>query len=107
MYILTGLTPAKIVADLEACADVLRAKGADVKVILYDPNDFNSAKTLLLPEFPTLDVIEIGAGVRTIPKFLIYFENLVNFIHEAAPKTTKVCFNTNPSDCVSAIERWL
>lgn len=102
-----GLTPQKIVDGLEAHADMLRAKGAEVKVLLYDPNDFSSVERIVLPELARCDVFEIGAGVRNIPTYLLYFEQLVNFIHEHAPKTTKICFNTKPDDTCAAIERWL
>lgn len=101
-----GLTPQKIRADLEAHAEILRNKGVDAKVYLYDPNDFSTTEELK-NDLPNLDVVEIGAGVRTIPVYLLYFEKLINLLHEHAPPATKICFNTSPGDTVSAIERWL
>lgn len=101
-----GLTPEKIRNDLEAHAEILRGKGVDAKVYLYDPADFSTTDELK-NDLVHLDVVEIGAGVRTIPTFLLYFEKLVNMIHEHAPSQTKICFNTSPADTVSAIERWL
>jgi hypothetical protein len=47
------------------------------------------------------DCILIGAGVRTIPKYFILFEKLINVVHEHAPQA-KLCFNTKPSDTAEA-----
>ncbi len=101
-----GLTPQKIRDGLEAHADILRNKGIDAKVYLYDPDDFSSTEELK-NDLPFMDVVEIGAGVRTIPIYLLYFEKIVNLVHEFAPPSAKICFNTTPADTVPAIERWL
>jgi hypothetical protein len=50
--------------------------------------------------------ILIGAGVRTIPKYFILFEKLINVVHEHAPQA-KLCFNTKPSDTAEAVQRWV
>lgn len=54
------------------------------------------------------DCIMIGAGVRTgrFLKHTVMFEKIINTIHQKAPPSSKICFNTNPSDTVEAVLRW-
>jgi protein-L-isoaspartate O-methyltransferase len=53
------------------------------------------------------DCIMIGAGVRTLPQHTVMFEKIINTIHQKAPLSSKICFNTNPSDTVQAVLRWV
>jgi protein-L-isoaspartate O-methyltransferase len=53
------------------------------------------------------DCIMIGAGVRAIPQHTHLFEKIINTIHQKAPPSSKICFNTNPSDTVEALLRWM
>ncbi|MGZ3865183.1 MAG: hypothetical protein ACXVNR_01925, partial [Bacteroidia bacterium] len=50
------------------------------------------------------DIVLIGAGIRVPEKNFLLFEELLNTIHEHAPKA-KICFNTNPGDTIAAVER--
>lgn len=52
------------------------------------------------------DCILIGAGARTIPQHTLVFEKIMNTIHQKAPPSSKICFNTNPADTVEAVLRW-
>ena len=52
------------------------------------------------------DVILIGAGVRTVPAYFALFEQLVNIVHEHAPRA-RICFNTRPDDSQEAVLRWI
>jgi hypothetical protein len=52
------------------------------------------------------DCVLIGAGVRAAPGNFILFEKRVNVVHEHAPNS-KICFNTNPSDTLDALQRWI
>jgi len=52
------------------------------------------------------DCILIGAGVRTVPVYLILFDKLINVVHQNAPKA-KLCFNTKPSDTTEDVQRWV
>jgi len=52
------------------------------------------------------DCIMIGAGVRTMPQRTVMFEKIINTIHQKAPPSSKICFDTNPSDAVEAVLRW-
>jgi hypothetical protein len=102
-----GLTPEMIRADLEEHANQLRSVGVDARVYYFDPSDFSStaqfAEDLRALNF---NVVEIGAGIRKLPPFLVYFEQLVNLVHANAP-STKFCFNNQPDDTATAILRWL
>jgi hypothetical protein len=51
------------------------------------------------------DCIMVGAGVRILPQHTILFEKIINAIHQKTPPSSKICFNTNPSDTVEAVLR--
>jgi hypothetical protein len=53
------------------------------------------------------DCIMVGAGVRTLPQHTVMFEKLINAIHQKAPPSSKICFNTDPGDTVEAVLRWV
>jgi|ERR671922_706046 hypothetical protein len=53
------------------------------------------------------DCIMIGAGVRMLPQNTILFEKIINTIHQKSSPSSKICFNTNPSDTVEAVVRWV
>jgi hypothetical protein len=53
------------------------------------------------------DCILVGAGVRVLPQHTVLFEKIINTIHQKAPPSSKICFNTNPSDTVEAAFRWI
>ena len=50
------------------------------------------------------DAAMIGFGMRSIPGLTIYFEQVVNAVHELAPKA-KFLFNTSIEDSVDAAKR--
>jgi hypothetical protein len=49
----------------------------------------------------------IGAGLRTVPPYFLLFEKLMNVLHRHAPPSTKICFNSNPTDSAEAVKRWV
>jgi hypothetical protein len=49
----------------------------------------------------------IGAGLRIVPPYFLLFEKLINVIHQHAPASTKLCFNTSPTDIAEAVQRWV
>lgn len=53
----------------------------------------------------TFDVVLVGAGVRTVSEYFLLFEKLINAIGEKSP-TSKICFNSGPTDSVEAVQRW-
>jgi DNA-binding Lrp family transcriptional regulator len=36
-----------------------------------------------------------------------HLEKIINTIHQKAPSSSKICFNTNPGDTVEAVLRWM
>jgi hypothetical protein len=53
------------------------------------------------------DCIMVGAGVRILPQHTFLFEKIMNVIHQKTSPSSKICFNTNPSDTVEAVLRWV
>lgn len=53
------------------------------------------------------DCIMIGAGVRLVPQHTVLFEKIINAVHQKAPPSSKICFNTNPGDSAEAVLRWV
>jgi hypothetical protein len=100
------LDAAKVMAGLKADETRLRNLGYDVELCLHDLGE--TAETVVRDRLrqKQFDCIVIGAGVRTIPKYFILFEKLINVVHEHAPQS-KLCFNTKPSDTAEAVQRWI
>ena len=100
------LDAAKVTAALKADEARLRALGYEVEMCLTDLGE--TAEDVVQDRLrqKQFNCILIGAGVRTIPKYFILFEKLINVVHEHAPQT-KPCFNTKPSDSAEAVQRWI
>jgi hypothetical protein len=101
------LTAAKVRAALEADSAKLETLGCSVKVLYVD--DGKTAETTLTDELTTTryDCIMIGAGLRVVPPYFLLFEKLINVVHRHAPASTKLCFNSNPTDTAEAVKRWI
>ena len=81
--------------------------GYELQSCLLDPRGTDESvlsDTLSREKF---DCIMVGAGVRVLPQNTILFEKIMNTIHQKAPPSSKICFNTNPADTVEAILRWV
>jgi malate/lactate dehydrogenase len=101
-----GLTAEKVLAGITAAEEGLKALGYDAQHCHIDFGQ--TAESVVTAELQKhrFDCILIGAGVRAVPSNLILFEKLMNVIHEHAPNS-KICFNTNPSDTLDALRRWI
>jgi hypothetical protein len=53
------------------------------------------------------ECIMVGAGIRILPQNTVMFKKIMNTIHQKASSSSKICFNTNPSDTVEAVLRWM
>jgi hypothetical protein len=53
------------------------------------------------------DCIMIGAGVRLVPQHTVLFEKIINAVHQKAPPSSKISFNTNPGDTAETVLRWV
>ena len=102
-----GLTAAKVRSTIEADRAKLEELGYSVTVLYVDAA--KTAEALLSDTLATggHDCIMIGAGLRTVPPYFLLFEKLINVIHQHAPASTKLCFNTNPTDTAEAVQRWV
>ena len=72
-------------------------------------DDGKTAEAALTAELSSsgYDCIMVGAGLRIVSPYFLLFEKLINVIHRHAPASTKICFNTNPSDTADAVRRWV
>jgi hypothetical protein len=102
-----GLTAAKVRAAVEADSAKLESLGYSVRTLYVD--DGKTAEAALTDALATggYDCIMIGAGLRTVPPYFLLFEKLINVIHRHVPASTKLCFNTNPTDTADAVQRWV
>ena len=55
----------------------------------------------------SFECIMIGAGVRIPPQHTVLFEKIINAVHQKAPPSSKICFNTNPGYSAEAVLRWV
>jgi hypothetical protein len=101
------LTAAKVRAAVEADSAKLETLGYSVKALYVD--DGKSAEATLTNELTTnrYDCIMIGAGLRVVPPYFLLFEKLINVVHRHALASTKLCFNSNPTDTAEAVKRWV
>ena len=102
-----GLTAAKVRAAVESDTVKLETLGYSVKSLYVD--DGKTAEAVLTDALitSTYDCIMIGAGLRIVPPYFLLFEKLINIVHRLAPTSTKLCFNSNPSDTAEAVKRWV
>ncbi len=102
-----GLTAAKVRSAIEADRAKLEALGYSVKTLYVDEG--KTAEAVLADTLATdgYDCIMIGAGLRIVPPYFLLFEKLMNVIHQHAPASTKLCFNTGPTDTAEAVQRWV
>jgi len=100
------LDAGKVTAALKADEARLRGLGYEVELCLIDLGQTAAKVVQDRLKQKQFNCILIGAGVRTIPKYFILFEKLINVVHEHAPQA-KLCFNTKPSDTAEAVQRWI
>lgn len=101
-----GLTPEKVEAGIKGSINKLIELGYDARLCW---TDFGQTAIDVLETHLkeiSFDCVLIGAGIRKPEINFILFEKMINTIHEFAPKA-KVCFNTNPTDTIDAVKRWL
>jgi hypothetical protein len=101
-----GLTAEKIEAGIAAELIKLKGLGFEPTKFFFDlgNSDLSGLETHLKSN--DYDCLLVGAGIRVPPPGLIFFEKLINCLHQHAPKS-KIAFNTTPQDSDVAIKRWL
>jgi hypothetical protein len=81
--------------------------GYELQSCLLDPRETDESVVSDTLSREKFDCIMVGAGVRLLSQNTILFEKIMNTIHQKAPPSSKICFNTNPADTVEAILRWV
>lgn len=100
-----GLTAEKLDGALRADEAKLKDQGYDASIgFIYSGETATDQLVTTLKE-TAFDVVLIGAGVRKDDEHFLVFENLINVVHEFAPKA-RIAFNTGPTDSDAAIQRW-
>jgi hypothetical protein len=101
-----GFTPEKLVDGLNKEINSLNAMGYDAGMHFIDGSKESVENLRKSLNEDSYDCVLIGAGVRTVEKHFLLFEELVNVLHQNAGNA-KICFNTNPADSAEAIKRWI
>ena len=81
--------------------------GYELQSCLLDPRGTDESLVSDTLSREKFDCIMVGAGVRVLSQNTILFEKIMNTIHQKAPPSSKICFNTNPADTIEAILRWV
>jgi hypothetical protein len=108
MFTNTGWDANRVRAAGQDANKRLMELGYEVQSCLVDLGE--TAESLLsdILSKEKFDCIMIGFGIRGLPQHTVLFEKIINTIHQnAPPSSTKICFNTNPSDTVEAVLRWI
>ncbi len=100
-----GLTAEKLQAALEGEIVHLKSLGYEADLCLVDRGISAGATVANALRAREYGCVAIGAGLRKPEDLFLLFESLVNVVHEEAPRA-RICFNTNPSDTVAAVQRW-
>ena len=103
----TGWDANGIQAAAQDASKRLMDLGYEVQSCLVDLGETAESVVSDILSRERFDCIMIGAGVRVLPQHTHLFEKIINTIHQKAPPSSKICFNTNPSDTVEALLRWM
>ena len=101
-----GMDVTKVLAGIRSAEDELTRLGYNVATCLTDFGETAAGVVQRQLEQKRFACILIGAGIRANPSNFILFEQLINVVHEHAPRA-RLCFNTVPSDTAEAVKRWL
>ena len=101
-----GITAEKVFMGITGSINALNDIGYDAELCWTDVGETAiDVLTTHLQKRP-FDCVLIGAGIRKLDSKFILFENMINAVHEYAPKA-RICFNTNPMDTVESVQRWV
>lgn len=101
-----GFNAEKIQAGIDIAEKMMTERGWDGDICMISPDDAGIAMLATQLAAVDYDCVVIGGGVRIPPKSLLFFESVVNAIHQGAPKA-EIAFNTRPEDTAVAAARWL
>lgn len=101
-----GFNAEKIQAGIDLAETTMTERGWDADVCMIAPDDSGIAVLAAQLAKVHYDGVVIGGGLRIPPKGLLFFEKVVNAVHQGAPKAA-IAFNTRPEDTAEAAARWL
>ncbi|MGC2597090.1 MAG: hypothetical protein WA395_03040, partial [Nitrososphaeraceae archaeon] len=102
----TGWDANRVKAVAQEANNKLTELGYEVQISFVDLGETAESVVSDILSREKYDCIMIGAGVRILPQHTALFEKIINAIHQKAPPSSKICFNTSPSDTVEAVLRW-
>ena len=103
----TGWDANRVQATGQDANKRLMELGYEVQSCLVDLGETAESVVSDILSREKFDCIMIGFGIRGLPQHTVLFEKIINTIHQKAPPSAKICFNSNPSDTVEAVLRWI
>ena len=101
-----GFDAEKIQAGIDIAKGLMTERGWNGDLCMIAPDDSGIAMLVARLADETYDCVVIGGGLRIPPNGLLFFEKVVNAIHQNAPKAA-IAFNTRPQDTAEAAARWI
>ncbi|MBO9101116.1 MULTISPECIES: hypothetical protein [unclassified Rhizobium] len=101
-----GFDAEKIQAGIDIAETTMTERGWGADICMIAPDDSGIATLAAKLASVDYDCVVIGGGLRIPPKGLLFFEKVVNAIHQSAPKAA-IAFNTRPQDTAEAAARWI
>jgi hypothetical protein len=103
----TGWDANRVKAVAQEANNKLTELGYEVQNCLVDLGETAESVVSDTLTRESFECIMIGAGVRILPQHTVLFEKIINAVHQKAPPSSKICFNTNPDDSAEAVLRWV
>ena len=103
----SGWDANRVKAVAQEAKNKLKELGYEVQNCLVDLGDTAESVVSDTLSRENIECIMIGAGVRILPQHTVLFEKIINAVHQKAPHSSKICFNTNPGDSADAVLRWV
>jgi thiamine monophosphate kinase len=95
----------KITKKLSDMKEMMRGAGYDYEIVFCSPESGLEDFKRQLRTQPC-DGVLIGGGVAGDPAMTYFMEQIIDAIHEAAPKA-KIMFFNHSTDVRTTVERWL
>ena len=102
-----GWDARRVQAEIQDAIGRLIDLGYEVQTCLVDFGETAESVVSDILSREKFDCIMIGTGVRILPEHTVLFEKIMNVIHQKTPPSSRICFNTNPSDTVEAVLSWV
>jgi hypothetical protein len=101
-----GLTKEIVEQGIKAALEKLNSMGYQAEAFLLDTGSTDLGNLANQLKNKNYSGVVIGNGIRGQAANFILFEQIINVVHENAPKS-KIIFNTLPTNTYEAVKRWL